>query len=146
MTSLAFAWKLVIFHEHLNLQSCHRSSRSLHSTMNYYGIFNQFPILKLCPWSLRKLSLPVLFAIVSWIILMNRCNSRTNAFTVARQLFSVFLTTFLPAVDNFVVCFCYYSIYRPLLTLSLVFGGTFLYTCNGLSVGNFSWFTVFVWR
>ena len=43
-TLLTFPWKLVIFHDPLNLQSCHRSSRSLHSTMNYYGIFNQFLI------------------------------------------------------------------------------------------------------
>lgn len=44
--SITLPWKLVTFHDPFNLQSCHHSSRSLQSTMNYYGIFDQFFFLK----------------------------------------------------------------------------------------------------
>lgn len=51
---------------------------------------------------------------------MNRSNLRTNSFTIARQLLSSSITAYyVPSITD-VVWFCYYSIYRPLLTLSTI--------------------------
>lgn len=48
--------------------------------------------------------------------MVNRSNLHTNAFTIGRQLLSASITTSITDV----VWFCYYSIYRPLLTLSTI--------------------------
>ena len=95
ITSWTFPWKLVIFHDLLNLQSCHRSLRSLHSTMNYYGIFDQ------CPTSLLWMSKIIGRVVASRHIyylelnhLGDHSSLRTNAFTIARQLLSASITAY----------------------------------------------------
>ena len=51
---------------------------------------------------------------------MNRSNLSTNSFTIARQLLSSSITAYyVPSITD-VVWFCYYSIYRPLLTVSTI--------------------------
>ena len=94
--SITLPWKLVTFHDPFNLQSCHHSSRSLQSTMNYYGIFDQFFFSKLYPRSMRKSSLHfLLITPLSSTTLKNRCNPRRNAFRVARELVFAFTTIYM---------------------------------------------------
>jgi len=104
VTLLTFPWKLVIFHDLLNLQSCHRSLRGLHSTwIDTEFSTNVQHHSCACPRSLRKSSLPVLFTILSWISLLHRSNLRTNAFTIARQLLSASIATYyVPSITDVV--------------------------------------------